>query len=159
MSVSAAEAAVRADLESARFRAGVLRAHWRLDQISFPLLYITVMALPGRQRRAEFYFRFDVTNFPTQAPEVKIWDLLSGGSLPLAERPKGPARVMEAFKEGWPGPGAPSVYRPWERHGINHNNWAATYPHLTWLASRDLTFVLEDLYALINPSTAALALP
>jgi hypothetical protein len=158
VSLSPAEAAVRADLESARFRAGALRGHWRLDQVTFPLFYITVVALTGRQARTEFCFRFEVTDFPTQAPEVKIWDLATGGSLPLADRPKGPARVMEAFKDGWPGLGAPSVYRPWERHGVNHNNWATTYPHLRWLASRDLTFVLEDLYALINPSTAAMVL-
>lgn len=148
---------MRADLESARFRAGTLRGQWRQDLFLFPLLYITVMAIPGRQRRAGFCFRFELTNFPTQAPEVKIWDLTTGGSLPLAERPAGPTRVVEAFKDGWPGPGAPSVYRPWERHGTNHNNWATTYPHLTWLASRDLSFILEDLYALINPSTAAVA--
>lgn len=150
---------MRADLESARFRAGVLRGQWKLGEFSFPLVYISVAARPGRQRRAEFCFRFELTDYPTQAPEVKIWDPETGGPLSLAERPAGPARVKEAFKDGWPGPGAPSVYRPWERHGLNHNNWAASYPHLTWRASRDLTFILEDLYALVNPSTAALAVP
>jgi hypothetical protein len=159
VNTSVAEAAVRADLESARFRAGVLREHWKLVRTDFPLVQIAVMAVPGCQRRDEFRFRFEVTNFPTQAPEVKIWDPMSDGPLPLAERPNGSALIVDAFKDGWPGAGAPSVYRPWERHGVNHNNWPTTHPHLTWLASRDLAFVLEDLYALINSSASTATIP
>lgn len=146
------EAAVRADLVSARFRAGCARGSWRLVSADRQVLLIAVMTIPGRQRRSEYAFRFDVTDFPTQAPEVKIWDPAQGVSLPLAERPTGTPHIADAFKDGWPGTGAPSVYRPWERSGVTHNNWRATHPYLIWHAGRDLAFVLEDLYALINSS-------
>ncbi len=157
MIASGSNAAVRADLECARFRAGVLRGHWRLDCYDYPVIEIVVMAVPGHQRRNEFSFRFEVSNFPTQAPEVKIWDPTSRGPLALAERPKGPAHVIDAFKDGWPGAGAPSVYRPWERHATTHNNWTTTHPRLTWHAGRDLAFVLEDLHVLINSSVSTAA--
>lgn len=159
MTASGADAAVRADLESARFRGGVLRGQWRLDRYEFPVIEIAVMAVPGNQRCSEFTFRFEVSNFPTQAPEVKIWDPAKRQPLALAERPKGSARVTDAFKDGWPGEGAPSVYRPWERHGVTHSNWIATHPHLTWHAGRDISFVLEDLHALINPSASTTTVP
>jgi hypothetical protein len=86
-----------------------LRRQWRLDRYEFPVIEIAVMAVPGNQRCSEFTFRFEVSNFPTQAPEVKIWDPAKRQPLALAERPKGSARVTDAFKDGWPGEGAPSV--------------------------------------------------
>ena len=153
MIASGSDAAVRADLDSARFRAGVLRGQWRLGRYDFPVIEVLVMALPGYQGRSEFLFRFEVSNFPTQAPEVKIWDPMTGRVLALPLRPTGPAHVLDAFKDGWPGGAtAPSVYRPWERHALNHNNWTTTHPYLTWHAGRDLAFVLEDLHGLINSS-------
>jgi len=157
LSASAAQEAVRTDLESARFRAGCARGQWCLDRQVFPVILVAVLVLPGRQRRGEYSFRFELTDFPTQAPEVKIWDPIQGTSLPLADRPNGARHIVDAFKDGWPGSGPPSVYRPWERHGVNHNNWPTTHPDLTWHAGRDLAFVLEDLYALINSSVARVA--
>ena len=61
------------------------------------MVKIAVMAVPGQQRHSEFSFRFEVTNFPTQAPEVKICDPVSDGPLLLADRPKGPLKNNFTF--------------------------------------------------------------
>ena len=142
-----AEKAVDADLECPRFRAGAARGQWRKVSYKFPVLIMAVSAVDLQGKRCEFYFHFELSNFPGVAPEVKIWDLDAGALLPDARRPKGSPRVIEAFKS-W---GSGTVYRPWDRHGLGHNEWASKHPELAWHAKRDLSFILEDLHGLLNP--------
>ena len=144
--------AAEADLASVRFRAGVLRRCWRAVSFEFPILIVGVAAINSGCEISEYLFRFELTGFPTVAPEVIIWDIEAGAKLAADRRPKGSHRVVEAFKD-WTVPH--SVYRPWDRHGAAHNNWAHTHPDLAWCASRDLTFILEDLHGLLTSSAAA----
>ena len=144
--MSTAEDAVAADLRSARFRAGVLRGHWREVSYAFPELIVGVAAVEPDGSSSEYCFRFELTGFPSVAPEVTIWDCAASAPLAPGSRPKGSNRVAEAFKP-W---GNQTVYRPWDRQGSAHNNWATTHPALAWNASRDLTFVLEDLHGLLT---------
>jgi hypothetical protein len=146
-----AELAVTADLASARFRIGVKRGHWREVSYVFPILVIAVAAVEPNGNPSEYAFRFEMTGFPGTAPDVRIWDCATDVLLAVDQRPKGSNRVTEAFKS-W---GKGTVYRPWDRDGGAHGNWATAYPDLAWNAKRDLTFILEDLYGLLTSNTTA----
>jgi len=148
---SPAEHAVAVDLESARFRAGVYRGHWHLISSTFPILVVAVAAIEPDGNPRKYCFRFELTGFPSVAPEVRIWDQATGTLLAADQRPKGSTRVAEAFKP-W---GCDTVYRPWDRLAGAHGNWAINYPTLAWNPKRDLTFILEDLYGLLTSNAAA----
>lgn len=148
-----AKAAADADLASPRFRAGVLRKHWRKVSYDFPLLIVAVAAVEPDGAASEYSFRFELTGFPAVAPAVQIWDCAKSELLAVDRRPKGSQRVAEAFKN-W-GPNKDTIYRPWERTSGAHNNWAQSHPDLAWHAKRDLTFVLEDLHGLLTSNAAA----
>lgn len=149
--MSPAEHAVATDLQSIRFRAGALRGHWRYVSHVFPVLIVAVAAVEPDGSSSEYYFRFELTGFPGIAPAVTIWDCAAGTPLAADNRPKGSSRVTEAFK-CW---GNQTVYRPWDRQGGAHNNWAAAHPALAWNAGRDLTFIVEDLHGLLTSNAAA----
>jgi hypothetical protein len=146
-----AEKAVNADLASARFRVGEKRGHWRKITYEFPILVVGVSAVEPDGTLSEYFFRFDLSGFPGTAPEVKIWDCETGAALSPAKRPKGSHRVAEAFKT-W---GNDTVYRPWDREGGQHNNWATTHPELAWHSKRELTFILGDLHGLLTSNATA----
>jgi hypothetical protein len=146
-----AELAVTADLASARFRIGVKRGHWREVSYVFPILVIAVAAVEPNGNPSEYAFRFEMSEFPGTAPDVRIWDCATDVLLAVGLRPRGSHRVTEAFKS-W---GNQTVYRPWDRLAGAHNNWSSGYPDLVWNAKRDLTFILEDLYGLLTSNTTA----
>lgn len=143
--------AVDADLASARFRAGVMRGHWRQASYDFPILIVAVAAVEPDGKPGEYFFRFELTGFPGALPEVKIWDVEANALLAKDKRPKGSGRILKAF-QSW---GSESVYRPWDRHAAGHNNFASTYPDLAWHPKRDLTFILEDIHGLLTSNAAA----
>ncbi|WP_438943675.1 DUF7665 family protein [Noviherbaspirillum malthae] len=144
-----AQAAVEAELAAPSFRLGVKRRRWRLLKMEFPYLFIEVSGVTSDGAHTAFSFRFLVDQFPVTPPDVRCWDMDANTTLPPDRRPKGPPRTAEAFKEWGYG-----VYRPWDRHGISHNNWMTDHPHLAWHARRSLTFILEDLHELLNPYPA-----
>lgn len=146
-----AEQAVVADLSSARFRAGATRGHWRQILSEFPVLIVAVAAVEPDGSYSEYFFRFELTGFRGIAPEVKIWDCTKNAPLATDKRPKGSNRVTEAFK-AW---GNDTVYRPWDRQGGGHNNWATSHPNLAWNPKRDISFILEDLHGLLTSNAAA----
>ena len=142
---AAAQKTVDADLSSPRFQVGVARGRWRKIAYEFPILIMAVAAIEPDGNSSEFFFRFELTGFPGKPPEVHIWDFEANAVLAESKRPKGSNRVTQAFKS-W---GNNSVYRPWDRNGREHNNWAMTHPDLAWHPKRDLAFILEDLHALL----------
>jgi hypothetical protein len=146
--------AVRADLTSARFRAGVARRQWRLLDQAIPIVVVAVAAIKPDGSAAEYSFRFELNGFPGIAPDVRIWDTQKNAALATELRPTGSARVINAFKV-WNSDN--TVYRPWERQGGSHNNWTNTHPNLRWHAGRDLAFVLEDLHGLLTFNAASIA--
>jgi hypothetical protein len=146
-----AKTAADADLVAPRFRAGVLRKHWRRVSFDFPVLIIAVAAVEPNGIASEYCFRFDLSGFPGTAPAVQIWDCATNALLSVNCRPQGSQRVLEAFKN-W---GPDTIYRPWERTSGGHNNWAQSHPHLAWHSKRDLTFILEDLHGLLTANDAA----
>jgi len=149
-----AEAVVDTNIASVRFRAGAKRGSWRLISYEFPVLFMAVSAISPTGDPEEYCFRFELTDFPGTAPEVKIWNQEKMAVLEIGNRPKGSRRVLEAFKANWPELNGGSVYRPWERSGLQHNGWSTAHPGLAWHPGRDLSFILEDLHGLLTSNTA-----
>ena len=147
-----AKTAADADLASARFRAGVLRKHWRRVSFDFPVLIMAVTAVERDGTASEYFFHFELSGFPGIAPAVQIWDCATNKLLAVDRRPKGTKRVEEAFKNWEP---HNTVYRPWERTSGAHNNWVQSHPDLAWHSKRDLTFILEDLHGILTSNAAA----
>ena len=149
-----AEAAVKADLASGNFTAGVVRGSWKLLSYEFPFFVIAVSATEPDQTLSEYAFQYKGDDFPTKAPMVQIWDVQNNCVLPLAKRPKGNARVVKAFQH-WQ---HDTVYRPWERMSLDHGDWRTMYEHQAWRLTMTLTYTVEDLYALLNGNARKAAL-
>jgi hypothetical protein len=147
-----AEAAVDADLSSARFRAGVARRNWRVLRYEFPVLVVAVAAVETDGSRAEYAFHFELGGYPAMAPQAAIWDLGAETVLAVNRRPKGSPRIAAAF-QSWGPPD--TVYRPWERISGAHGDWVRRYPDLAWHAKRDLAFALEDLHGILTSNAVA----
>lgn len=137
---------VAAELLREDFIDGVEKSRWRLVHQAFPIIDIAISATEPNGERKDYVFRFELTNFPAQAPMVRIWDPESNGPLAKDKRPHGNARVALAFQV-W---GSDTVYRPWDRCTGPHNGNAAKLPGSAWRTDRTLTFVLGDLHGILN---------
>ena len=143
---------VAAELLSKGFLGGVEMGRWRLVNQDFPILDIAISATEPDGTASEFVFRFELTNFPAQAPMVRIWDLEANAPLAKDGRPQGNDRVAKAFQY-W---GKDTVYRPWDRCTGPHNGNSVKLPHLAWRSDRDLMFIFEDLHGILNLNARSL---
>ncbi len=146
MVVDPSIAKVAADLEDEEFVAGCENGQWRILFFDYPKLDFAISAVESDGSISEYGFRADLTNFPSDAPMVRIWDHENDRLLPGTQRPKGGPRLEGAFKD-W---GSHTVYRPWDRMTGPHNNNARTKPHLGWNPNRRLVFIFEDLHGLLT---------
>jgi hypothetical protein len=146
-------ALIQADLEAEAFEAGRRGGQWRVVAFAYPRLDFKVAAIKPDGTATEYEFRADLTNYPAIGPEVKLWDLENDRQPVGTERPQGGERIAQTFKV-WD---KATVYRPWDRQTGAHNNNAATKPHLAWNASRDLTFIFEDLHGILVSNARTVA--
>ena len=66
--------------------------------------------------------------------------------------------VVDALKTWGDAPGEyGGIYRAWQRYAALHNNWAAKRPDEAWRRDRHITFIMENLYALVSEHAAWLA--
>ena len=142
---------VAADLEEGDFVSGCDAGRWRIIANQFPILDFAISATEPDGTASEYGFRAELSNYPAQAPMVRIWEHEEDASLAPDRRPKGGARVKKTF-QCW---GEDTVYRPWDRKTGPHNNNAATFPHLAWHPERRLVSIFEDLYGILNSNARA----
>ncbi len=143
---------IAGELSGEDFLAGVKNGRWRIGRFAFPLLDMTIMATEPDGASVEYTPHFELSNYPAQAPMVRIWDADTDGPLPRERRPQGNPKVALAFQQ-W---GDDTVYRPWDRHTGPHNANASNLPHLAWHPGRNLLFILEDLHGILNLNARAL---
>ena len=131
------------------FPEGLDAAHWRIISYAFPILNFAISATEPNGERSEYGFRAELSNYPAQAPMVRIWD--HAANTPLANncRPKGGQRVITTF-QNW---SEDTVYRPWDRKTGPHISNPT--PHLAWRPDRRLAFIFEDLHAILNCNARA----
>jgi hypothetical protein len=143
---------VESDLNAIDFVAGCDARRWRIVSFAFPALDFVISATEPNGETSEYGFRADVSNFPTQAPLVRIWDHATNAPLAPDRRPKGGDRVRISFQH-WPP--SDTVYRPWDRMTGPHNNNSVAHPALAWRPDRHLTFIFEDLHGILNSNARA----
>ena len=142
------ERAVRADLASSRFRAGVDAGMWRLVSFEWPVGVFAVTAAERENSPSEYALRIDLTGYPQQAPTATPWDLRLGGPLTAAGRPKG-ERVGHVFRSDWNN--GQALYAPWDRVALHsHGDWATRHSAYAWHPRRDLAFFLSCVHDLLN---------
>lgn len=154
---SAAQRSLEAHLNSVRFKAGVEQGRWKILHYAFPVLEVQVTGQdPFGGGSATLEFQLVCDNFPALAPFVQHWDST------LRRRPDPPTNsspgVIDALKtwnhvQGQYG----GIYRAWQRHAAQHGDWARKRPDEAWRPDRHLTFIMENLYALVSEHAAWLA--
>jgi len=144
-------ARVEADLEEGDFLSGRDAGRWRIIATAFPILDFAISATEPGGMPSEYGFRAELSDYPAQAPMVRIWDHAANGPLAIDLRPKGGERVARTF-QAW---GSDTVYRPWDRMTGPHNNNAGTFPHLAWRPERRLAFIFEELHGILNSNARA----
>ena len=144
-------ARVAADLKEGDFVSGCNAGRWRIISDEFPILDFAITAIEPDVTASEYGFRAELSNYPSQAPMVRIWDHEQNAPLAGDRRPKGSARIRKTFQR-W---GSDTVYRPWDRMTGPHGNNAATFPHLAWHPERRLAFIFEDLHGILNSNARA----
>lgn len=150
-----------AHLMSARFLSGEEKGRWELLESAFPHLYLRVV---GRDIESDHRFSQDIhltcENYPDTAPFVERWDYVAKAR-PAAPTIGDPG-FIDALKDWSPGPpidnAGGGIYRAWQRHASTHNNWAQIRPDEAWHRNREITFVLEHLYALVSQQAVWLAI-
>jgi hypothetical protein len=140
--------ALWAHMESARFQVGVTAGRWRVISLEWPIAIIAVSAAARDNAPDEFALRFDLAGYPQVAPTGGLWDLDSDCILPAGLRPKGD-RAAQIFRGDWEGGRA--MYAAWDRVALSgHPGWPQQYPYSTWNAQRDLTFILANVFEVLN---------
>ncbi len=99
--------------------------------------------------RNRYWFQFDLTDYPNQAPTARIWDKDENCSLAPENRPRISKRSTQVFKV-W---GKDCCYLPCDRVAYEgHQAWKQQHLFLVWNSQKD-TFLkyLNELYYILNP--------
>ncbi len=139
---------VEAHLASPRFRAGEAGGRWRVLATDWPNVTIKVAAAPHEGSPDGFAIRFELSGYPDQAPTGTIWDVEADTPLAADKRPKG-VRAAQLFRSDWES--GLAMYAPFDRVGLRtHTEWASQYPMTMWTPTRDLVFVLTEIFETLN---------
>lgn len=140
------ESALRADLEKASFRLGVMDGRWRLVDLTWPFVMIGVVARDG----IEFVLRFECTGYPTVLPTAGLWDAGRTAPLGFARWPRsGGGRVGAVFRTDWKNGSA--LYLPCDRESLpGHDSWRTEMPSKIWRPADGITQYLELVHALLH---------
>ena len=147
--VNLAESVFRTHLSNGPFQNGVARNRWRLyDDFNWPTAIIAVTASRRVKSPDEFLIRFDLTNYPQDAPTADLWDIEKNMKLDISKRPQGERRVALAFRAD-----RNSLYLPCDRQEIlGHPDWRNLHPSMLWSPDGDITQYLRIVYDLLNCS-------
>jgi hypothetical protein len=145
------ERALRADFAGGPFLLGCARKRWRLGGISWPFVMIAVAGAPCPGAPDEWWFRFECSGYPQQAPTARPWDSETGVPLPTDRWPAGRSRVPAVFRPDWKG--GVCLYIPCDRESFaGHEAWRVDHPALMWSPARGIALYLEALHELLNSS-------
>lgn len=140
----------RQHLESAPYLIGVEEGRWGGDVAAFQwphiVLWVQALAKPGFPSR--FHLRFDVLNYPNQAPTARPWNAETGGPLAINRWPRGGRFVGDVFRPGWR---QDALYAPCDRLAIEgHPAWPQEHPADIWRSSHTICHYLNFIHRLLN---------
>jgi hypothetical protein len=145
------ERVLRSDVASGAFLLGSCRKRWRLDGIAWPFVTIAVAAAPRLNAPGEWWFRFECSDYPQQAPTARPWDPERREPLVFARWPAGKSRVPAIFRPEWKS-GA-CLYLPCDRESVaGLDTWRTDHAALMWSPTRGISMYVEALHELLNSS-------
>ena len=149
-----------AQLRSARFLAGAEAGRWGVLDELYPDLYVRVIGRDydsGHTHPRDFHLICD--DYPDKPPFVERWDFASRSRpAPPTEGDPGFIDALKVWSPGGTvGPDGGGIYRAWQRYAADHNGWAQKRPDEAWHRHREISFVMEHLYALVSQQAAWLA--
>ena len=144
------ERVFREHLEVGSFQSGVDRGRWRLDSINWSHAVLAVRAASRPNAPEEFFFRFELSNYPAVPPTAQPWNAKTNAPLEADKWASGIGRVPLAFNPGYKG--GVCLYLPCDREAFDqgHQNWIHLHPEMIWSPDGDITQYLRIIYDLIN---------
>jgi hypothetical protein len=134
------ERTFRHHIAAGPFQAGVDRGDWRLISIDWPHAVLMVTAAARAGAPSEVALRFELTNYPQEAPTAQPWDLNASAPLPHTLWPTGD-QASQVFNPGW---NASALYIPCDRQAIaGHDAWLTQHQPYVWRPDRDITLYLR----------------
>lgn len=135
-------------LAEAKFTSGARRGWWRIEQLDWPALVVTVTIDVG-----ELTLRVDLTGYPAQPPTAQPWDLPHDQPLPPTQWPTGPQTSM-MLNPAWSASVGGALYFPYDRRAVaGHEVWRTQYPGHVWHAGRTLRDYLMLVRAVLRDAT------
>jgi hypothetical protein len=136
------------DANKPTFLAGVHRGDWRIEEIAWPTVDISIAAAPRPGAPTRFWFRCDFRNYPADAPTATPWDPDTNNKLATGKRPKGD-HVDMVFRSDWEEGRA--LYAAYDRVALTgHANWRTEYPRTAWNGTQDLAWWAMRIWELVN---------
>jgi hypothetical protein len=116
----------------------------------WPIVYIWIAAASRPLSPEKYYFKFKLDGYPSQAPEICVWDIENKSNISITQTPTGKGNVAIVFRhDGWSN--GLHLYVPFERHAfVTHPGWDTVYPNEHWKKSDTIVKITEYLYRLLN---------
>lgn len=145
---------LEADLQSAAFRNGVLKACWGVESpagLSWPKVTLWIGAAARSGAPDRFHLMLDFDGYRGVPPTGTFWDPSTGAMLAENRRPRGKpdSRFSKVFRTDWEGGRA--FYHPYDRIAAqSHPDWASAQPHLVWHRNCTIVDCLEEYHTLLR---------
>ena len=145
------------DVLDGSFKLAITQEKWGIvddsdERPTWPFILIWVAAAERENSPNRYYFRFELDNYPSQAPNICIWDYKNNKPLVGTDRPKGveDAAILfrsDAWEQGL------HLYAPYERKALaTHPDWLRTYPNMCWKPTDSIIKALENIHETLNSS-------
>jgi len=141
-------------LENYVFSDGETEGKWGIYQKEnigqqWPYVFLWISAAKREGGPEKFSFRLQLDNYPTNAPEITLWDVEQNIRLDHSIFPTGKHNVSGVFRFDWEN--GNHLYAPFERHAIiTHPGWDQQYPNEFWKCTDNITKVSQYLFKLLN---------
>jgi hypothetical protein len=133
---------LRRHLQTADVEAGVAAGLWRIIELSWPNLTVSITIGDG----SEPGVRILVDDYPIKAPAGRPWDLVADAPLPVNRWPIS-GRNPEVFRPDWSPANQNAPYLACDRTGLaTHGDWATRHPERAWNPTRTIGFYLSELH-------------
>ncbi|WP_052324153.1 hypothetical protein [Flavihumibacter sp. ZG627] len=140
-------------VSEAGFQTGVDNLMWGIvdespEYPTWPLVVIWVQAASKENYPDRYYFKFELSGYPSQAPTACPWNMEQNTRLSNDNWPKGSKFVSTTFRPEW-NPNA--LYAPCDRLAMpGHEGWQTVFPDLWWKPTFKIQVYLHFLHRLLN---------
>lgn len=144
--ISPDQRAFEVDVAKATFRLGVAEGRWRLIEVVWPFVFISIAAKDG----LEFVLRFNCAGYPQTPPTGGPWDRDLNQTLAFNLWPQGQGgRVSAVFRHDWKN--GTALYLPCDRESFaGHENWRHEMPSKIWRPTDGIVQYLELVHELLQ---------